>query len=133
MYKKLFLIMCLFLFLQAFAIEWLDLKSTKGHCFSLDKDSITQFENYYFYNIKTHKNNGDDVVMTMQFQKNHPFGARIKYYTPSEYEALNGDYGNIVKNLTKNLAPVSYDSRAFASYKKVHQIIHEKDKPQIVF
>ncbi|MBQ8636154.1 hypothetical protein IJ425_08400, partial [bacterium] len=89
--------------------------------------------NYYFYNIKTHKNNGEEIVMTMQFQKSHPFGARIKFYTPSEYETLGGDYKNITKNMTKALEAVSFDSRAFASYKKVTQTVQQNKKPQITF
>ena len=35
--------------------------------------------------------------------------------------------------MTRNLEPVTYESRAYAAYKKVKQIINDKNKPQITF
>ena len=75
----------------------------------------------------------ESTVITMQAQKSYPFSARINYYKPSRYEQLNGDYENITLKMTKNLEPVTYESRAYAAYKKVKQIENDKNKPQITF
>ena len=134
MKKIFFLLTALLLFLNpVFAINWLDITTSNNKYLLLDTDSIKEFQSYYFYNIKTKKNNGEEVIITMQFQKKHPFGARIKFYTNQVYEQLNGDYENITKNMTDRLEPVSFESRAFASYKKVNEIVHQNDRPQITF
>ena len=87
---KKFLILSLLLFTPAFAIDWVNIESKNNNVLYLDKDSITQHKNYYFYNIKTIKENGEEVIITLQSQKSHPFCARIKYYTPQNYNSLNG-------------------------------------------
>ena len=130
---KKFLILFLLLFSPVFAIDWVSVENQNNNVLYLDKDSITQFKNYYFYNIKTTQENGEEVVITMQSQKSHPFCARVKYYTLQNYNSLNGDYSNITSNLTTRLEPVAYKSRAFAAYKKVAQIMQEKNRPQITF
>lgn len=133
--KKIFLIFCSLFLSCAFAIDWQDISKNDKKLF-LDKDSIAEYNNYYFYNILTTQKNGEDIVITMQFQKTHPFGARIKYYKSAEYNKLKGDYENITKNITTRLEPVSFDSRAYISYKKVKEIkneINNKNKLQIVF
>ena len=130
---KKFLILSLLLISPVFAIDWVNVETKNNNILYLDKDSITQHRNYYFYNIKTIKENGEEVIITMQSQKSHPFCARIKYYTSQNYNSLNGDYENITLNLTTRLEPVTYESRAFAAYKKVVQIMQEKNRPKITF
>ena len=75
----------------------------------------------------------EDVIITMQASSSHPFCARINYYKPDVYHNLNGDYSNISLKKTKSLEPVSFESRAYAAYKKVDNIMKSKNKPQIVF
>lgn len=130
--KKIFLIALSLILSPAFAIDWQDISKNNTKLF-LDKDSIIEYNNYYFYNILTTKNNGEEIVITMQFQKTHPFGARVKYYTLTEYNKLDGDYDNLTKNITSRLEPVSFESRAYTSYRKVKEIKSEKNKLQIVF
>lgn len=130
--KKLILILCCFFLSNAFAIDWQDISKNDKKLY-LDKDSIVEYNNYYFYNILTTQKNGEEIIITMQFQKNHPFGARVKYYKIAEYNKLNGDYENITKNITNRLEPVAFDSRAYISYKKVKEIKNDKNKLQIVF
>lgn len=130
--KKIILIICCFFLSNAFAIDWQDISKNDKKLY-LDKDSIVEYNNYYFYNILTTQKNGEEIIITMQFQKNHPFGARVKYYKIAEYNKLNGDYENITKNITNRLEPVAFDSRAYISYKKVKEIKNDKNKLQIVF
>jgi len=131
--KKLLAILITLLICPVFAINWENLKSETGKMFALDVDSIKQEGNYYFYNLKVYTNGTDDIVMTMQCQINHPFCARINKYNLSHYEKLNGNYDNISKNMTNQLKPVPYNSGAFLTHKKVHEIIHQNDKLQITF
>lgn len=129
--KKIFLIFILFFMANSvFAINWIDLKSANGNIVSLDIDSIKEDKNYYFYNIKMNTTPTESIVITMQSAKLTPFCARIKYYKPSQYEKLNGDYENITLNKTTKLEPVTYESRAYAAYKKVKEIIKDKNKTQ---
>ena len=131
--KKLLFILFFMMFLPVSAIEWLDTASQKGAVVSIDKDSIKAHKNYYFYNIKTTKNNGEEVVVTIQAQKNHPFCARLKHYTLQDYVSLNGDYENITLNQTVKLEPMVFESRAYAAYKKVIDIMGDNNKVQITF
>lgn len=127
---RLFLILALFLSNFALAIDWIDVKSVSNSVISLDKDSIQELQGYYFYNIKV-KNTKDDIIVTMQCKISHPFCARIKHYKPAYYESLGGNYSNISNEMTEKLEPVTYESRAYASYKKVKQI--SSQKPKITF
>lgn len=131
--KKLIIILLLLSTVSAFAIDWEILKSKGGNVFELDKDSIKEKNGYYFFNIKVSTDNQEDVVITMQSQKSHPFSARINHYKLYDYENLNGDYENITKNITKQLEPVSYKSRAYSAYIKVREIKSEENKPKITF
>ena len=131
---KKILVACLLIMLvdlPSFAINWIEVKTSTGQELSLDKDSITEHLSYYFYNIKVKKKNGEVVVVTIQSQKAHPFCARIKFYTPEEYDRLNGDYENITSNITTKLEPVSFESRANAAYRKVREL--SQKRPEIVF
>lgn len=130
---KKIIVLFLLLLNPVFAIDWVNVSNHNNKPLYLDKDSITQHKNYYFYNIRTAKDNGEEVIITMQSQKAHPFCARVKYYSVQNYTALNGDYENITLNLTTRLEPVTFESRAFAAHKKVVQIMQEKNRPQITF
>lgn len=132
--KKIFLTLVLFLCVNsAFAIDWINLKSATGNMFALDKDSITEINGYYFYNLKVYTNGLDDAVVTMQSKINSPFCTRIEFYKLSQYETLNGNYKNIARNMTDRLEPVPYESSAYTAYKKVKEILSNKNKPQITF
>ena len=133
MKKFLYVLFLLLIINPVFAITWENITATGNKALQLDIDSITLHKNYYFYNIKTTKNNGEEVIITIQSQKSHPFCARVKYYTPQEYKALNGDYKNITLNLTTRLEPVAFETRAFAAHKRVVQIMQAGNKPQIIF
>ena len=128
---RIFLILALMLINCANAIEWINLQSSKGNTIALDKQSIKEYQGYYFYNVKMHTNGLDDVVVTMQCRVSHPFCARIKHYKLSQYSELNGDYKNISNEMTQKLEPITYESRAYAAYKKVKEIT--KVKPKITF
>ncbi len=131
--KKIILIAVCLLISPVFAINWVLVQSASGGIVYLDTDSIKEYNGYYFYNIKVDTSMNESTVITMQAQKSYPFSARINYYKPSRYEQLNGDYENITLKMTKNLEPVTYESRAYAAYKKVKQIENDKNKPQITF
>lgn len=130
--KKIFLFLSVLIITNpCFAINWVDITTPKNKIIALDLDSIKEYQNYYFYNVKMYTNGSDDIVITMQSQKAHPFCARIKHYKLSQYIQLNGDYENITREMTTKLEPVSYESRAYAAYKKVSQLM--RTKPQITF
>lgn len=131
--KKIFLILSTFFFMfnSAFAIDWVNIKSENGNLVGLDKDSIKEYQGYYFYNVKMYTNGLDDIVVTMQCRITHPFCARLKHYKSTQYEELKGNYDNITNEMTKNLEPVTYKSRAYAAYKNVKEI--KRNKPEIVF
>lgn len=131
--KKIFLVLFSLLISPVFAINWVLVQSKSGSIVYLDVDSIKEYNGYYFYNIKVDTSPSESIVVTMQSQKSYPFSARINYYKPSRYEQLGGDYQNITLKMTRNLEPVTYESRAYAAYKKVKQIINDKNKPQITF
>ena len=102
--KKILLIFILLLITNTnYAIDWINLKSEAGNMFALDKDSITEKDGHYFYNLKVYTNGLDDVVVTMQSKTNRPFCTRIEHYKLAQYESLNGNYSNITKNMTKKL------------------------------
>ena len=124
--------MMLFLSINSvFAIDWVDLKSKSGNTVSLDIDSIVEFQGYYFYNVKMYTNGLDDAIVTMQCRTTHPFCARLKTYKSSQYQELKGDYSNITNLMTQKLEPVTFESRAYAVYKKVCEL--KKGKPKITF
>lgn len=134
--KSIFLIIfvfTLFLTQTSYAIEWITLKSTSGNEVKLDKDSIKEYNHNYFYNIKLKTKNNEEKIITIQSSVGHSFSARIKYYTPKEYEDLDGDYENITKNITKDLEPVSIESRVYACYKEVHKLMQIEARPNITF
>ena len=121
------------LFQQAQAIDWLKLTCPTGRVVYLDKDSIKQEENYYFYNIKFKDMHGFDVVVTMQSATHKPFSARLNVYKNGKYEELDGDYNNTTANKTHKLEPVTYSSTVYTCYKKVKEILNQDDRPLITF
>lgn len=122
------------LILPAQAITWEQVISPKGRVGFVDVDSIKQTEAYYFYNIKfANKDENDIVILTMQSGVSHPFSARLKAYTPIEYDSLGGDYQNITNLSTETLEAVTFDSLVYACYKKVKQIQQRKKTPKITF
>ena len=128
---KYFLALILMLFNFACAIEWVNLQSAKGKTIALDKDSIKEYQGYYFYNVKMYTNGLDDIVITMQCRISHPFCARIKHCKSSEYDEMDGNYTRITDEPSKNLEPITYESRAYAAYKKVKELTEVK--PKITF
>ena len=131
--KKILLLYLLLTVNSCFAIDWVNTTTPKGESYAIDKDSITEKNNYLFYNIKINSSNSEDVIVTMQCQKSHPFCTRSKYYKSKQYNELNGNYINITTNMTNRLEPIPYTSLAYASYKKAKNIINENNKPQITF
>ena len=133
--KKFFItLLLLFMALPSFAIEWTALTSPLGKTVYLDKESILEKDGYYFYNIKFKKENSSDFqIVTIQSNKKTPFSARINFYTPKQYDELNGDYSNIANNMTKNLEPVTYQSIVNTCYKAVKDIIASKNSLNITF
>lgn len=132
MKKIVYIVFSLLLTLNgAFAIDWIDLKSPKGNGVSLDKDSIREYDNYYFYNIMLELDNHKKTVITIQSSKATLLAARTKYYTIEEYTNLNGDYENITKNKTSKLEAVTYDSRVNTCFREVKKIIEQKNQNKI--
>lgn len=132
--KKLILFSLLLLFiLPCYAINWIDVTSTNGQRLGFDKDSLKEYDGYYFYNVKMYTNSTDDPVVTMQCALTHPFCARIKQYKLSKYNELAGDYDNITSNQTQRLEPVTFESRAYAAYKKARELSKQTSKPRISF
>ncbi len=108
---------------SVFAINWETVNSPTGRTAYLDSDSIIKHKLYYFYNIKVFNDAINDFsVITIQSSKTKPFSARINFYTPDEYERLEGDYLNITKNMTKNLEPVTYKSVVNSCYRRVKEL-----------
>ena len=117
-----FLVLILFQGLTP-AISWVDVTTPNNRRAYLDKDSITEFSGYYFYNIKfQNPGESDFVVMTMQSSKSSPLSARLKAYTVQEYDSLAGDYSNITKNMKSSLEPVTYQSVVNTCYREVKRI-----------
>ena len=122
--------LCLFMVLylinvNAFAIDWVNLVSPNGRAVALDKDSISEVDGYYFYNIKFVNNNRTNpTIVTMQSGVSHPFSARIRTYEENEYNALEGDYRNITLNKTSKLEPVTYNSIVNTCHRAVRDIKH---------
>lgn len=133
MKKIIMVLFFVFFATPAFAIDWVDVQSQSGKNLEIDIDSIKQEKSYYFYNIKFIEPNKKDIIITMQASVAHPFCARINYYTSEQYISLNGDYSNITLKKTRSLEPVAFESRAYAAYKKVDNIMKSKNKPQITF
>ena len=78
--KKFAAVLLMLTICPCFAIDWLNMKSQKGIMFALDIDSIREIDNYYFYNLKVYSPSDEDIVVTMQSQKNHPFSSVIFKY-----------------------------------------------------
>lgn len=132
--KKIVLVLFLLLCTPVFAIDWIETISQKGRVAYVDKDSILEYKGYYFYNIKFANKTPDDiVVITMQSAIKTPFSARIKAYSPAEYDNLKGNYSSITLNYTQDLEPVTYDSLVYSCYKKVKEIQQLKNSPKISF
>ena len=112
------------------AIDWEEVITPLGKTAYVDKDSITEYNNYYFYNIKVYNDSIRDYsVITIQSGKNKPFSARINSYKTDEYESLNGDYDNITSNFTKDMEPVTSYSVVNSCYKRVKQIKNLANSP----
>jgi len=121
------LVLLIFTINQAQAIEWLRVEAKNGGIAQIDLDSIKEYKNCYFYNIKVYNSYTKDyVIITMQSRIKTPLSARIKYYKPDEYEQLNGDYENITLNYTNKIEPVEYGSIAYACYSKIKSIMASK-------
>lgn len=132
--KKILPLLMLLLTAPVWAIDWVSTVSPNGRVAYIDVDSIKEYKSYYFYNIKFANKTPDDiVVITMQSGVKRPFSARIKAYSPSEYDSLMGNYNNTTLNYTENLEPVTYDSLVYACYKKVKEIQQLKNSPKITF
>lgn len=125
--KKIFTVLLLYLVFivnASFAIDWKEITTPLGKTAYLDADSITEYENYYFYNIKIFNEYINDYsIITIQSSKNRPFSARINAYKLDEYDSLQGDYKNITAKMTKNLEPVTFESTVNSCYKKVKEIL----------
>ncbi len=120
--KKILLGFILLFLIQnlASAIDWIRIETPLNRIAYVDADSIIEYENYYFYNIKfQNPNNPNYIIMTMQSSKASPLSARLKTYSENEYNSLSGDYGNITSNIAKNLEPVTYVSVVNSCYKYV--------------
>ncbi len=131
--KKLF-VLFLLLLSPSWAIEWVSVVSTKGRAGFVDIDSIRESQGYYFYNIKfANKSEDDIVILTMQSGIKNPISARLKAYSPKEYDSLGGDYQNITNLSTQKLEAITYESLAYACYKKVKEIQQLKNSPKITF
>ena len=120
--KKICCILFLLLFIQniSLAINWKSVTTPKGRIAYVDLDSIIEFNNYYFYNIKfQNPNQTNYTILTIQSAKSHPLSSRLKAYSEEEYKALDGDYNNITKNMTTSLEPVTFESVVNTCYKVV--------------
>ena len=122
-----FFVILIFAFISAipvYAIDWHDVYSNTKKCAYVDVDSIKEYKNYYFYNIKVlNVHTNEFVVITMQSKKTGTLSARIKYYKPDEYADLNGEYEHITDNMSKKLEPVKYGSVAYACYSYVKYLM----------
>lgn len=124
----------LFLFSPVFAITWEKLETPSGGCVYLDTDSITQYDGYYFYNIKfRYSSKKNYTVTTIQSSHTRPFSAKIKNYDEAQYNKLKGDYENITQNETQNLEPVTFQSTVHTCYKRVKNIINSASNSKITF
>jgi len=134
MIKKIVFLFCFIFFTASYvnAIEWSCFTTPLNKTVCLDIDSITEYNNYFFYNIKYKRDvSNKEVITTIQSGKNSAFSARLKTYTLSEYESLNGDYSNITSNYTTNLEPVTFESIVNTCYKKVKEIYNLKNASKI--
>ena len=124
--RNILLILAVFLALNnvSYAIEWKTVTARNGANASVDIDSIKEYKNYYFYNIKVlNVYTKQNVIITIQSRKIGGLSARINYYKPDEYNNLNGDYDHITDNLSSNFEPVEYGSIVFACYSYVKSLI----------
>ena len=127
--RRVFLILFVFLMLSSFsyAIEWKSITAPNGSNAYLDIDSIEEYKNYYFYNIKIlNYYTKENVVVTLQSRMVGGLSARINYYKPDEYNHLKGDYEHITDNYSSNLEPVEYGSVVFACYSYVKSLVGAK-------
>jgi len=133
--KKIIFILFLFFICQNFslAIDWYQVQTPLNRVAYVDLDSITQFKNYYFYNIKfQNSENSEFIILTMQSSKFSPLSGRIKTYKEDEYNALDGDYKNITSFVKTSLEPVTYESVVNSCYKVVDNIIKTKNSNVLI-
>lgn len=117
---------------QAQAIEWVKADTVNGKTAYVDKDSIIKKDKSYFYNIKYKNKPSDEFqILTIQSAIHNSYSARLKLYSESEYEALKGDYDNIMKNSSPKLELAIYGSVVHSCHNKVKEIAHEKEIPAI--
>ena len=66
--KKIFFLLLTFLLVSqmSYAIDWLSIKTPSGGLVDIDKDSIKEAQNYYFYNIKITTKLNEEIIITMQ-------------------------------------------------------------------
>jgi hypothetical protein len=116
-----------------YAINWENYISPNHKEYSIDIDSIKEYRNYIFFNLKVKNVYTKEMnVITLQCMRHASVCARIKYYTMEEYNNSKGEYENITDNMTRSLSPVEYGSVAHSSFTKAKQIM-DKDKVQIKF
>ena len=133
--KKILSILFLFFICQNFslAIDWYQVQTPLNRVAYVDLDSITQFKNYYFYNIKfQNPGNSEFIILTMQSSKFSPLSARIRTYNEEEYKSLNGDYKNITSIVKSSLEPVTYESVVNSCYKVVDSMIKAKNSNAVI-
>ncbi len=129
--KRLLFLLILFLMPSVYAINWETIEAPNGYTASIDMDSLLEYKNYYLYNIKVfNEHTKKYVVITMQSGIRNGLTSRIRYYSYDDYVALNGDYDNITKNVTKSFEPMQFGSIAHTCYLKVKSKF-ESNKIQI--
>ena len=79
MKKILFVVFfCLFIQNISFGIDWVQVVTPLNRVAYVDSDSITEFKNFYFYNIKfQNPNESFYTILTIQSSKSSPLSARI--------------------------------------------------------
>ena len=133
--KKILFALSLFFICQnfSFAIDWYQVQTPLNRVAYVDLDSITQFKNYYFYNIKfQNPGNSEFIILTMQSSKFSPLSARIRTYKEDEYKALEGDYKNITSIVKSSLEPVTYESVVNSCYKAVDNTVKTKNSNALI-
>ncbi|MBR2069602.1 MAG: hypothetical protein IJ877_07585 [Candidatus Gastranaerophilales bacterium] len=126
--RKLLILFYLLIFsTPSWAINWVEVTAKNGHNAFIDMDSIKEYKNYYFYNIKVlNSHTNKDVVITVQSNKKTSLSARINFYDPLLYEQLKGDYEHITDKLTKQMETAEYGSVVYACYTKVKNYMQIK-------
>ena len=120
--------------MNCYAINWQQIETPlNGRIAFLDKDSIVEYKNYYFYNIKfQNPGRSEFVIMTMQSSRFSPLSVRVKAYNEDEYKALNGDYQNITAVIKPSLEPVTFQSVVYSCYKLVDSIVKAKEVQSVI-